>query len=411
MPKNKNSFSPFRYQSKPTVHWKDSREMNRVMHSLPGVFRGVMLELLDRSMDRHDIRRFLQRMSMSDSGSGKVDKVQLSLEKHLRAAQERGIVEERHGRYHLTPGGREMAEHMNEMIPLFMEWALSPETASLLTIWFHAFFSVLKVVFGIISHSAGLISDGIDTAMDTISSVLVWLGIKHNKERLVSIFIVLTMFASVGGVGLATYNKIIHPGPLTEGLVAFAVSALCGLVMLGISAYQYLVGKRRSNLAILCQAVDSRNHFLISMLVCGGILLSFAARAWYAPWLYYGDVVASSIIGLLILRGAIELIGEHLKAAGEPADVKHFLGRAMEARKEKIVFNWLRGQLQTEPLSRQELEVRFTADLCEGTPKILILSGMGYHHEKGADLHRYLDRFIEQKKIIEDGGTFWLVRH
>ena len=55
------------------------------------------------------------------------------------------------------------------------------------------------------------------------------------------------------------------------------------------------------------------------------------------------------------------------------------------------------------------LEGRFTADLCEGTPKILILSGMGYQLEKGADLHRYLDRFVEQKKIIEDEGQFWLV--
>jgi hypothetical protein len=409
MPKDKNRFSPFRHHRKATVHWKDSREMHRVMHSLPGLITGVLLELLDRPMSRHDIRQYLQRMSMSDSAGGKADKAQLNLEGHLLTAQEQGVIEERGDRYYLTPGGREIAEHMKEVIPLFMNWVLSPETASLLTIWFHGGFSVLKLVFGILSHSAGLIADGIDTAVDAISSVLVWLGIKHDKERLVSIFIVITMFASVGGVALATYNKVIHPGPVTDGLVAFAVSALCGLVMLGISAYQYLVGKRRSNLAILCQAVDSRNHFLISMLVCGGILLSFPARAWDAPWLYYGDVVASSIIGLLILRGAIELVGEHLKAAGEPADVKHFLGRAMEGRKEKIVFNWLRGQLQTEPLTRQELEERFTADLCEGTPKILILSGMGYQLEKGADLHRYLDRFIEQKKIIEDEGRFWLV--
>jgi Co/Zn/Cd efflux system component len=411
MAEDKHRFSPFRHHRKPTAHWKESREMHRIMHSLPGLIRGLLLELLDHPMSRHDIRRYLQRMSMSDSPGGKADKAQLNLEGHLLTAQERGVIEERDGTYYLTPGGREVAEHMKEVIPLFMEWALSPETASLLTIWFHAFFSVLKVIFGIISHSAGLISDGIDTAMDTISSVLVWLGIKHDRERLVSIFIVITMFASVGGVALATYNKIIRPGPVTDGLAAFAVSALCGLVMLGISAYQYMVGRRRSNLAILCQAVDSRNHFFTSMLVCGGILLSFAARAWDVPWLYYGDALASSIIGLLILRGAIELVGEHLKTAGEPADVKHFLGRAMEARKEKIVLNWLRGQLQAEPLTRQELEVRFTADLCEGTPKILILSGMGYQHETGSDLHRYLDRFMKQKKMIEDEGKFWLVGH
>lgn len=29
---------------------------------------------------------------------------------------------------------------------------------------------------------------------------------------------------------------------------------------------------------------------------------------------------------------------------------------------------------------------------------------MGYQHEQGAELHRYLDRFVEQKKIIEDEG-------
>jgi hypothetical protein len=411
MKKNKTRFSPFRHQRKPTVHWKDSREMNRAMHSLPGLIRGLLLELLDRPMSRHDIRKYVQRMSMGDGAGGKADKTQLNLERHLLKAQELGVMEERDGRYYLTPGGREVAEHMNEMIPLFMEWVLSPETASLMSIWFHGVFSVLKLVFGIMSYSAGLIADGIDTAVDTISSVLVWLGIKYDRERLVSAFIVFTMFASVGGVFLATYNKVAHPGPVTDGLAAFAVSALCGLVMLGVSAYQYLVGKRRSNLAILCQAVDSRNHFFTAMLVCGGILLSFAARAWDAPWLYYGDVVASSIIGLLILRGALELVGEHLKAAGEPADVKHFLGRAMEGRKEKIIFNWLKAQLQAEPLTRQELEARFTSDLCEGTPKILTLSGLGYQVEKGADLHRYLDRFAEQKKIIEDEGRFWPVGH
>lgn len=411
MAEDKNRFSPFRHQRRPTVHWKDSREMHRVMHSLPGLLRGLLLELLDRPMSRHDIRHYVKRMSMSDSPGGKTDKTQLNLERHLLKAQELGVIEKRDGTYYLTPGGGEIAEHMNEMIPLFMEWALSPETASLLTIWFHGAFSVLKVVFGLVSYSAGLIADGIDTAVDTISSVLVWLGIKYDRERLVSVFIVITMFASVGGVALATYHKLTHHGPVTDGLTAFAVSALCGLVMLGISAYQYLVGKRWSNLAILCQAVDSRNHFFTSMLVCGGILLSFAARAWDAPWLYYGDVVASSIIGLLILRGAIELVGEHLKAAGESADVRHFLGRAMEGRKEKIVFNWLRAQLHVEPLTRKELEDRFTADLCEGTPKIVILSGMGYHLEGKADLHRYLDRFVEQKKIVEDEGRFWLVGH
>lgn len=57
----------------------------------------------------------------------------------------------------------------------------------------------------------------------------------------------------------------------------------------------------------------------------------------------------------------------------------------------------------------EELEQRFTADFCEQTPKILILSGMGYRPESGEDLHRYLDLFVEQKKLVLDEGRYWLV--
>lgn len=409
MPTNKVSLSPFRHRRQPTVHWKNSKEMHRVMRGLPGTSRALLLELLEHPLTRHEIRETLHRMGMGDTHGRKVGKAQLNLETDLAKAQQLGFLEEREGRYVLTEAGREAAEHMQEVIPAFMEWVYSPETASLLSIGVHAILSVLKLVFGFLSRSAGLFADGIDNAVDTLSSVLVWLGIKHDREKLVSVFIVITMFVSVGGVALATYDKVAHMRPITDGLAAFAVSALCGLVMLGVSSYQYLVGKRSSNLAILCQAVDSRNHFLTSMLVCAGILLSFLAGIWGAPWLHYADAVASSVIGLLILKGAIELISELFKSAEEPAEVSHFMKRTMEERKEKIIFNWLRGHLQRAALTREELEQRFIADFCEQTPKILILSGMGYRPESGADMHRYLDRFVERNKLVVDEGRYWLV--
>jgi len=61
------------------------------------------------------------------------------------------------------------------------------------------------------------------------------LGLKYDRGRLVSLFIVVMMFVSVGGVALASYNKIVHPGPVEQGLSAFIVSALCGLLMLILS--------------------------------------------------------------------------------------------------------------------------------------------------------------------------------
>jgi Co/Zn/Cd efflux system component len=407
-PKEIFKFALFPYRKEKPVHWKDSKELNRVMHEFPRIFRAILLELLDRSMSRHEIRDFLNRMGMGRHGHG-IGTAQLDLEKHLRKAIEKMVLEERDGRYYLTPGGREIAEHMQRVIPAFMTWVFSPETASLFSLGAHVVLSVLKLSVGFLSKSAGLTADGIDNSVDTLSSLLVWLGIKYDKEKLVSVFIVITMFVSVGGVALTTFDKIIHSGPIQEGLIAFVVSGICGLIMLGLSSYQYLVGKKRSNFTILCQAVDSSNHFWTSLLVCGGILLSFFAQIWNAPLLYYADAAASAIVGLMILRGAIELVGELLKKSEEGAEISHFMRRSQERTREKILLKWLTGLLQSTSLNREELEERFTADFCEETPKILILSGMGYRPESGADLHHYLELFVEQKKLVLDEGKYWLV--
>jgi len=109
-------------------------------------------------------------------------------DKNIASAIERGVREERDGKFFLTPGGREIAEHMQLTIPFFVGTLFSAKVVSIVTIAVHILLSVLKLTFGFISGSAGLIADGIDNTVDTVSSVLVWLGIKYNRERLVSLW-------------------------------------------------------------------------------------------------------------------------------------------------------------------------------------------------------------------------------
>jgi Co/Zn/Cd efflux system component len=319
------------------------------------------------------------------------------------------VLEVREGRYHLAPAGREMAEHMQLVIPAFMKWVFSPQTVSLFTLWAHVVLSLLKLGIGYFSRSAGLLADGIDNTVDTLSSLLVWLGIKFNKEKLVSIFIIITMFLSLGGIALAAIEKVIHLEPVKSGLTAFFVSLICGLVMLGLSSYQYLAGKKSSNLAIMCQSVDSRNHFWVSLLVCGGILFSFMAEAFNITWLHYADVLASALIGLLILKGAIELIRVFHEEAEEGIDVSHFMKAMQERHREKILFEWIKAQLHSQAFTQKDLEEKFALDFCKETPKILKLTEFGYRPESGIELRPYLDRFIKQKKLILDNGKYWLI--
>jgi len=401
--------SAFKSMRRETVHWKNSHEMNKALHRLPKPIRAILLELHQGPMTRHEIRDALERLAVIGHGGRRMKKAQLGLEEDLSQALELNILEETDGRYTLTPAGEEMAGRMEEAIPLFMDWALSAETASLFSIVIHAVLSVLKLTFGFLFHSAGLIADGIDNTLDTLSAFLVWLGIRHAQERLASLFILVTMFVSLGGIAWATFGKVINPEPVIGGLTAMVVSIICGLVMLGLSAYQYLVGRRRSNLAVLCQAVDSRNHFWTSLMVAAAIFLSYLGEVRQIPWLYYADALASAGIGLLILRGVVDLIGEFIKAGDEPIDVAHFMKRALERQKERIVFNWVRSQLQQSPLTRQELERRFASEFLESTPRIAALTDMGFRPVEQADLSRFLDRFVERKTLVVDESKYWFV--
>ena len=399
---------PSRFRHRKAEHWMDMDELHEVIHSMPDYFKALTFELLEKPMSREEIRESVHHLEMRMGGHHKREFARADIDGDIANAIERGVLEERDGKFFLTPGGREIAEHMQEVIPFFAGTIFSAKAVSIVTIAVHVLLSVLKLFFGFISGSAGLIADGIDNTADTVSSVLVWLGIKYDRERLVSMFVVVMMFVSVGGVAIAGFNKIMYPGPVEQGLSAFLVSALCGLLMLLLSAYQYMTGTKTSNFAVICQSVDSRNHFLTSLLVCAGITLSALAEAYSFNWLYYADAAASMIIGCMILVSAIELSREIAKPGDEPIHVSHFMRSAQEKMRRKIILNWASPQLKETPLPREELEERFEEQFCEEHPKILVLSGVGYRPESSKDLARHLDKLVREKKLVLSGGKYML---
>ena len=99
------------------MHWKDSKELHRVIHSLSGALRAVLLELMDGHMSRHEIRDFLNRMGRGRHSRG-IGTAQLNLEQDLRKPIEVKVLEERDGRYLLTPGGREISGHIRRALDM-----------------------------------------------------------------------------------------------------------------------------------------------------------------------------------------------------------------------------------------------------------------------------------------------------
>ncbi|MBN1685033.1 MAG: cation transporter [Spirochaetales bacterium] len=391
-------------------HWESFGVMHEVMDKLEGYFTALILELAEKPLSFDELYESAERLHERLGAHHREKFSRGKLASDLEAAVGYGVIEKKCEAYNLTPGGAEIAEHLQRMIPLFMGKFFSSRTVCITSIVVHILLSFVKLIFAAVSGSAGLVADGIDNSVDTVSSVLVWLGVKFNREKAASIFIVIMMFVSAGCVALAGYNKIINPEPITEGITAAVVSFLCGVMMLVLSIYQYAIGKRNSSFAIMCQAVDSRNHFFVSLLVCAGIILGRFEQGSPALWLYYADAAASLVICLLILKSVIELVIELAKSPGEEKRVSHFWSTTQERMKRSLIFEWLSKELDAGALDEKALEARFSKHFCEDTPKIMALSGLGYRPENSEDLHGYLELFVKRGIVRLDGGKYALAK-
>lgn len=83
---------------------------------------------------------------------------------------------------------------------------LKPSAAAKNTTFFDFFLALVKVSAGLLSGSVGLIADGVDATMDTVSAFLVWLGIKYHRENLSTLLVIFMLFVAALSVGFESIS-------------------------------------------------------------------------------------------------------------------------------------------------------------------------------------------------------------
>jgi hypothetical protein len=244
-----------------------------------------------------------------------------SVGKRLEELREGGWIVCESGRYALTPLGR---EEVNERLAqlgetgALMRKFLRPQTVSKVTLSVHWGLAALKLPAGLLSGSIGLINDATDTLLDGLSSLLVYFGIRFDKERIVNVVLVILMLAT--GV-LTLYEagrRFLVPFEPEVDWFVFLVAILSAFVCLALWVYQRYVGLRSGIMALITQSVDSRNHIIIAASVTAGLVASLLRF----PLL---DTLVGLGVALLILKSAVELAVETIRALGdEQIDLSRF---------------------------------------------------------------------------------------
>lgn len=212
-------------------------------------------------------------------------------------------------RYALTELGRMEAEKpLNDFRRARETLAVmaQPTTVSKVSLAIHLALAAIKLPVGLISGSVGLINDGVDTLLDGFASLLVYAGIRYDRERLANVVLVVMM---LGTGGYALYEAVsrffvpVQPVIEWSAYAAVVASALfCGFLWL----YQRLIGLQSGNMALITQSIDSRNHVIVAASVTVGLI----AAAFNVPFL---DTLVGTVVAALILKSAVEIALEVIR--------------------------------------------------------------------------------------------------
>ena len=200
--------------------------------------------------------------------------------------------------------------------------------------------SVLKIVVGTFS-SESLRAAGIENFLDCVAIVLIGIGIRFNKEKLVNIILIFLM--SLAGITIA-YDSIISlivgPGPIEIPEIIIVISIVSIFLNTYLRVLKNFVGKKNRNSSLVASAIDSRVNILISIGIILGVLFSEFGRAQNLIFMYYFDPIIAIVISFFIFREVVEIFIEFIMGQDEELEFEKFQMPYEENFKEYII-KWI----------------------------------------------------------------------
>jgi Co/Zn/Cd efflux system component len=270
------------------------------------------------------------------------------IEDGVETLVDRGWVAREDDRYALTPLGREEARKPLSDIRrsrALLGKLTRPQTVSQIGLGVHLGLAALKLPAALLSGSLGLLNDATDTLLDGLSSVMVYLGLRFDKEWTANAVLVLLMLGTGGFTLHEAVRRFFDPvGPDVDWFT-FLAAILSALVCWVLYLYQRFVGLRSGSLALITQSVDSRNHVIVAASVTAGLIASLLRF----PLL---DTLVGLAVAILILKSAVELVIETVRSFGEDAvDLSRFeigLAELYDQFRQSQLQDWMLYRVATE---------------------------------------------------------------
>ena len=176
------------------------------------------------------------------------------------------------------------------------------------------FLSLLKIVIGIISGSLAVLSDGLDSAADVVTSIVILIAVpiinrppnskyaygQEKAENMASTILSFVILFMGIQMFITSVQKLIHPEiielPSTIAIWATVISIIGKLLL---ALYQFQQGKRVNSSMLKANAINMRNDVVISVGVLVGLGFTFILKL---PIL---DSIVALLISIYIIYSAV----------------------------------------------------------------------------------------------------------
>jgi cation diffusion facilitator family transporter len=191
--------------------------------------------------------------------------------------------------------------------------------ASIVGIIANGAIAAAKISIGLSVRSYAVISDGIDSATDILTSVITLVTINFSEkppdarhpyghtraETIATKFLSFVIFFAGAQLALASLRHLINPESLPlPGAAAIGVTLASILVKLFLAVYKFRIGRKTHSSMLIADAQNMRNDILISVTVLVGL---FGGRYFNMPLI---DPIIALLISLWILRVAFGIFLE-----------------------------------------------------------------------------------------------------
>ncbi|MBS3201659.1 cation diffusion facilitator family transporter [Turicibacter bilis] len=187
----------------------------------------------------------------------------------------------------------------------------------LITVVMNIFLSLIKLLAGFIGHSTSMISDGVHSLSDVISSIGVFIGLRisqkpadidhpygHEKfEAVLSKILAFILFLTGLSIGYSAIQTIVS----SSYIIPKMMTIWAALLSIGVKEWMYHYTIRQAKkIESTALAADAWHHRSDSLSSIGALIGIIGARLGF-PIL---DPLAALVITLIILKVAIEIFVE-----------------------------------------------------------------------------------------------------